>query len=224
MKKLFVALPVYGSHHPFFVQSLMRLLMAPPCSLVVKDQPGDSLVARARNNLAAEFLKGDCTHLLFIDTDLIFSSEHVARLLEHHEPIVCGLYPKKQKTLAWVLNADLDHPDPDERGLQRIRYAGTGFLMIAREVFERMISAHPEIAYRPDEVEPAQTRWDFFSCGVFEYPDGARRYLSEDWYFCQRALDLGYKVFADTRVVLKHCGDCVYPIEDPFTVAADIVA
>ncbi len=40
-------------------------------------------------------------------------------------------------------------------------------------------------------------------------------------FFCQRALDLGYKVFADTRVVLKHCGDCVYPIEDPFTPRAD---
>ena len=216
-KKVFVALPVYGGFHPFFVGPLMQLQMEPPCSITIRQCPGDSLVARARNKLAAEFLQSDCTHLLFLDTDLIFTPEQIARLVSHDEPIVGGLYPKKQPKLEWVINMlDGTATEPDARGLQRVKYLGTGCLLIAREVFTRMIEAHPEIAYTPDR-QPGRTEWDFFSCGVFAFADGSRRYLSEDWYFCQRALDLGYPVHADVHVVLKHVGDCVYPLEDPFT-------
>jgi hypothetical protein len=39
------------------------------------------------------------------------------------------------------------------------------------------------------------------------------RYLSEDWFFCERALRLGYEIFADTRVVLKHVGEAIYPLK-----------
>jgi hypothetical protein len=37
------------------------------------------------------------------------------------------------------------------------------------------------------------------------------RYLPEDFFLCQRALDLGFKVYADTQVVLKHIGTIPYP-------------
>lgn len=207
--KVFVALPVYGGYHAHFVHCLLKLIQSPPVPMVVKPNAGDSLVSRSRNVLAAEFLKSDCTHLLFLDTDLIFSPEHVARLVSHDLPIVAGLYPKKQRELAWVCNL-LPGEQPDANGLQRIRYAGTGCLLVKREVFLRMIEAHPEIAYQPDTGEEG-TKWDFFSVGVHK-----GRYLSEDWYFCQRALDLGYNVVADTRVVLKHVGEMIYPVDNPF--------
>jgi FkbM family methyltransferase len=212
-KKIFVGLAVYSGYHPLFIASLLHLLQAPPCAISVKQWPGDSLVCRARNVLAAQFLQTDCTHLLFLDTDLIFSTEQIAHLVSHDELIVAGFYPKKQKVLDWVLNT-IEGETPDERGLQRVKYAGTGCLLIAREVFERMIEAHPEIEFTPDR-EVGVKHWDFFSVGVYHYPDGTRRYLSEDWYFCQRALDLGIPVHADARVELKHVGDFVYPLEDP---------
>lgn len=223
--KVFVALPVYGGYHPHFVFGLLELMAGPrPCPLMVKQLVGDSLVARARNRLAAQFLASDATHLLFLDTDLIFSPDHIERLVGHADAgghaIVAGLYPKKQKQLAWVCNVE----DPEIRDgideaadLVPVKYAGTGCLMIAREVFERMIDRWgDEIAYQPDDGETGlETLWDFFSVGVWECPrSGRRRYLSEDWYFCQRARDLGYQIMMDTRVVLKHCGEAVYPLED----------
>lgn len=177
--------------------------------MMIKPNVGDSLVSRSRNVLAAEFLKTDCTHLLFIDTDLIFSPDHVARLVSHDKDIVCGLYPKKQRKLAWVCNM-IAGEEANENGLQRIKYAGTGFLMIHRRVFESMIAAHPEIAYNPDAEEEG-SKWDLFPVGVYK-----KRYLSEDWFFCQRALDLGFDVWADTRVILKHVGEMIYPVDNPF--------
>ena len=214
---VFIALPVYGGVDPWFHQSLMDLIRAKPrpYQMTIRHHVGDSLVSRARNRLVADFLRTDCTHLLFIDSDLIFSPAHVARVLAHDAPIVAGLYPKKQRELGWVCNLLDPSPEPDAAGLQPVKYAGTGFLCIAREVFERIIREMPELRYDPDDGdgEPGSL-WDFFKVGVWECPEtGYRRYLSEDWWFCQIARDVGYEVLMDTQVICKHVGQFVYPFD-----------
>ncbi|WP_395753328.1 glycosyltransferase family 2 protein [Prosthecobacter sp.] len=218
--KLFLALPVYDGYDPHFINSLLHLQAEQPCSMIIRPMIGDSLVSRARNSLAADFLASDATHLLFLDTDLIFTPEHIKRLLSHDEPIVAGLYPKKQPELAWVCNV-LPGEAPDARGLQRVKYIGTGCLLIRRDVLERMIAVHPECAYVTDAGQVQRTEHDLFPVGpMFDPEQNATRYHSEDWGFCRRALDLGYEIWADTRVALKHVGQCVYPLVDPFAQAA----
>jgi len=211
-----VGLPVYGGYNPHFVPGLLDLVRRPPCHLQIAPLVGDSLVSRARNRIAARFLQSECTHLLFLDTDLIFSVDHVARLLHHSLPFVCGIYPKKQEQLAWVCNTRADFPPRDPAtGLQRILYGGTGCLLIARKVLEAIIAHHPGLAYEPDDGEPEQPLYDFFKVGVHDdIITGRRRYLSEDWFFCQLALEAGYELYADTCVILKHCGDAIYPLQD----------
>jgi len=82
-------------------------------------------------------------------------------------------------------------------------------MVIKREVFEKMIAAFPEIAYDEDLPEAkGQTRWDFFSMGVV-----GRHYLSEDWFFCERAKEIGYDIWMDTLNHVKHEGLISYPIE-----------
>ena len=90
-----LGLPVYGGYHPHFIPGLLDLVRRPPCNLQICPMVGDSLVSRARNRIVARFLMSDCTHLLFLDTDLIFSPEHVERLISHGLPFLIGLYPKK---------------------------------------------------------------------------------------------------------------------------------
>ena len=221
--KLFLGLPVYGAYNAHFVHSLLALMTQRPCEMVIHPCVGDSLVARARNRLCAQFLASDCTHMLQLDTDLIFSPEHIARLISHAQrghDILAGLYPKKQKELGWVCNV-LDHPEPErEDGLQRVKYAGTGCLLVSRAVLLTMKEAHPEIEYDPDEGDESGIKWDFFATGVRAF-DGRRRYLSEDWMFCQRALDLGFDIWMDTSVILKHVGEMIYPLQDLETFAFD---
>lgn len=212
--KLFLALPVYGGYNAHFVTCLLELVRRPPCDLMVRPLVGDSLVARARNNLAKQFLQSDCTHLLFLDTDLLFSVEHIRRLISHPAcPIVCGLYPKKQRDLAWVCNV-IPGEEPTETGLQKVKYAGTGCMLIERRVFEEMIGAFgTAITYQPDAGEEGEA-WDFFATGP--RPDavtGAIRYHSEDWGFCQRAASLGIPIWMDTEVVLKHVGEIAFPLQ-----------
>ncbi len=217
--KVFVALPVYGGLDVFFTQSLLKFLNEPPCPIALRMNPGDSLVSRSRNTLTADFLESDATHLLFIDTDLIFSSEQVARLLAHDKDIVAGFYPKKQEgPVQWVCNAHLGEDRPiGADGLQEVRYMGTGFMLVKRGVFETMIARYPALAFKADHRD--RIEHDFWSVGVYHAAADFNtpavqpgRYLSEDWFFCQRALDAGFKVWGDTRVVLKHVGQAIYPL------------
>jgi hypothetical protein len=213
--KLFVAVPCYGSIPVQFMQCMLKLQANPPCDMSIVPLNGDSLVSRARNTLTAQFLKSDCTHLLFIDSDLVFGPEQIARMLAHDQDVVAGFYPKKQDgQLQWVCNAKLDCGEADPAtGLQEVRYMGTGFMLAKRCVFERMIAEHGEaMAYHPDS-RPTETEWDFWAVGPYKAKDGFTRYLSEDWFFCQRWLDMGGKVYGDTRVILRHIGFAIYPLE-----------
>lgn len=214
-KKLFVAVPVYGALEPNFTLCIIHLVTQRPCELGLDFKIGDSLVSRARNALVAKFLASDCTDLLFIDSDLIFSVEHIKRMISHEEDVVGGFYlKKKQGNPEFVCNTFPDLQPPNERGLQKVKYMGTGFLKISRRAFETMIAKFgDDLWYHPDETPPETREYDFFTVGVYRYPDGTRRYLSEDWYFCQRWLDCGGEVWADTHICCKHVGPTTFPLQ-----------
>ena len=219
--KLFVAFPVYGAFCAETVQCLNRILVNPPCDISLGMNLGDSLVSRSRNKLTADFLETDCTDLLWIDSDLIFSGDHIARIASHDLDVVGGFYPKKQEgQIQWVCNAlDVDQKPPDPKTkIQQVKYIGTGFMKIKREVFEKMVEYYgPWISYNCDGSK--RKEYDFWAVGPHQYPDGSRRYLSEDWMFCQRWIDQGGKVYADAGVVLRHVGQAIYPLK---TQAAEV--
>jgi hypothetical protein len=246
--KLFIGLPVAQKIDVQFMECITALQKKSPFEFEIHYKQGDG-IARSRNILTAKFLKTDCTHLLFIDCDLIFSAEQIERLLKHDLPVVAGFYPKKQEgKLEWVVNTLLENPAPNAEGLQRVKYAGTGFLMIRRDVFEKMILDYPEIAYRED-YGARELAYDFWamapygpSCAesrlkvvrqrianfdrkniadisivelaeILNAPLGESRYLSEDWYFCQRWLDMGNDILMDTHIILRHIGTAIYPLQ-----------
>lgn len=246
-KSLFIGLPIHGSPTVSFMQCLLALQVQKPLPIQIQIGCGDG-VGRTRNILTAAFLKSKCTHLLFIDSDLIFNVGHIVSLLRAKQPMVCGFYPKKQEgPLEWVVNTLTPHPEPRPDRLQAIKYAGTGFLLIERQVFEKMIEDYPEIQFREDYGD-RELAYDFWSMGAYrDTPDqskmlarqllfatknkgyekdkiawletisdgaiGEARYLSEDWYFCQRWIDIGGEIFAHTGVVIRHQGQAVYPLK-----------
>lgn len=215
MVKLFCAFPIYGKPDLCFVESVIsELILKQPCPLEIKFVKGESLIPRGRDTLSALFLKSDCTHLLFCDSDQSFTSENVSRLLSHNLPLVGGFVPKKiEGPIQWAINALANPPPVDARGLQEVQYIGSGFLLVRRDVFEAMKEEYgDEIWYRNDET--GEVEFDFWPVGPYTYPDGSRRYLSEDWYFCQRWADLGGKVYGDTGVIIKHTGEQTFPTRE----------
>jgi len=89
--------------------------------------------------------------------------------------------------------------------LAKVRHLATGFMMIQRGVFEKMMKAFPSTKYvddvnflRGDENNYA---YALFDCGV---EDG--HYFSEDWLFCKRWSKMGGDVWLDVSINLMHTG------------------
>ena len=230
--RICLAMPVYGKIDVPFVQCLMAMLSSSTLIQMWDFLPGDSLVNRARNNLAKRFLEGYAGQdgagnkvtvkhdwLLFLDTDLVFRPEDVQRLydlgVKRGPGVYAGTYPIKQLKPKVVFN-NIPGCVPDAEGVVEVREAGTGFMLIHRNVFEQMQEkCRDEIEYVVDSGDPTQQQiisWDFFSVGVKTDKDlKRRRFLSEDWFFCQRWRDLGGKILMHTRTSCNHIGVYAYP-------------
>lgn len=162
----------------------------------------ESNVNRARNSCAAKFLSGDCTHLMFVDADIQFNPQDIVKLINHNKDIVGGIYP--QKTLPPKMVVNTLNNSEQQGDLIEVGTLGTGFMLIKRSVFEKMIEegATPYVDAIGLSPEENANQYDFFQCTI----DSKGRYLTEDWSFCRRWRQLGGKIWADTTIALAHVG------------------
>ena len=176
----------------------------------VETMTNESLISRARNTLTAKFLHTkESTHLMFIDADIGWEPWHLLVMLDAQKDVIGGLYPMKSLPIKWCVNGIPGQPEPaPEQNHIEVSKTGTGFMLIKREVFEKL-DAHPatkpfknDIGL-PPELDPYMKT--YFDTAVRE-----GRYYSEDWTFCENWRDLGGQVWVDKRVLLRHTGTYVF--------------
>lgn len=182
-KKLFVATPMYGGmNHGMYMKScldLQNIMMKYQIEIKFSFLFNESLITRARNYLVDEFLRSDCTHLLFIDSDIHFNPKDVIALLGLDKDVIGAPYPKKSinwKNIAHAMkkkHENNEELEPGEladlvgdyvfnvvRGTKQFTVTeplevleiGTGFMMINREVFKKLEEAFPNLRYKPDHM------------------------------------------------------------------------
>lgn len=176
------------------------------------------------------------THFMFIDADISWSPVEVIKLLNHNKDISGGIYPLKnykwdhlndytnlieknknkihanipftdfvaQNLMKYNLNYRYEE-FKIENNLVEVRHIATGFMMIKRGAIEAMISAHPEWSFNDDmgAITPDEDR---FAYTLFDCITKDGHYLSEDWVFCERFIEMGGQIFADVTINLTHTG------------------
>lgn len=287
-RSIFLATPMYGGQcSGMFTRSVVDL--ATLCTHYgIKLQNyflfNESLITRARNYCADEFLRSGCTHLMFIDSDIGFNANDVIALLalqsENPEDddydILTGPYPKK--SISWEKITDAvnkgfaeENPNHLERFVGdyvfnpvggttkmplgqpvEVLEAGTGFMMIRRNTFEKFAEQYPQQLYKPDHVrtehfDGSREIMAYFDTPIdskrenidreldnflannkdatatdvanfvkdlndssFDDRNYSKRYLSEDYMFCQWARHAGLKVWFCPWMELKHVGMYVF--------------
>jgi len=150
--------------------------------------------------------------------------------------ILCGPYPKK--TISWEkIKMAVDKGFADENPQRLANYVGdyvfnpaegqseialdapvevleggTGFMMIKRETFEKYAEAYPELKYVPDHIRSEHfdgTREIMCYFDALIDPK-SKRYLSEDYMFCQWARAAGLKVWMCPWMNMSHTGSYVF--------------
>lgn len=202
----------------------------------VTTSANESLVSRARCHMVAYMMANPkATHLMFIDADINFDCVDILHMLQHDKDIIVGAYPKKDlnwnamkngvksnsdvtledmKSLGanYALNFDWSYTSENkpilktENGLIKLKDAATGFMIIKREVIEKMIAAYPELYFNNDlNLDPEFEKWTYLFFDCMHEPE-SKRYLSEDYAFCRRWQAIGGEVWLDPCVSLDHVG------------------
>jgi len=150
--------------------------------------------------------------------------------------IMCGPYPKK--TIAWEkIKTAVDKGYADEnpaelerfvgdyvfnpsKGQERVRLdepvkvleGGTGFMMITKEAFKEFDKAYPDYSYKPDHVRTKHfdgTREIMMYFQALIDPE-SKRYLSEDYMFCQWMTKVGIDTWMCPWMKLMHTGSYTF--------------
>jgi len=176
------------------------------------------------------------THLMFIDADITFSWVSIVKLLLSNKELSGGCYPKKcfnwdkikhhavknpnlsddelmAKSLDYVFNPIYHQEGANvviklENGMASVKDIGTGFMMIKRSVIKKMIAKFPDTKYRNNVAGYGQNNMNDYFYSLFDccIDPVSKVYLSEDYLFCKRWIDIGGELWLDLNTNLNHTG------------------
>ena len=188
--KTLIAIPAMEQMHSLTVQCLanLRQIGETRTDFIVR-MPVDM----ARNTFARRACEEGFTHILWIDSDMMFEPDLMERLaadLEAGYDIVTGLYFKRKLPPEPVIYKNLDfghgtseiYFDYPQNALFPVAGCGFGGLMMKTEVVA-------------DTEEPP-----------FDLIPG----YSEDLSFCIRMAEKGRKIGCDSRIKLGHLGTIIF--------------
>jgi len=244
-RKLFLAAPMYGGQCAgMFAKSvadLSSICTSNGIELRSYFLFNESLITRARNYCVDEFMRSDCTHMMFIDSDIGFDPRDVLAMLalqgeDTEYDVLAGPYPKK--CISWEkikLAVDKGVADEDPNVLEKfvgdyvfnpkggggniridqpveVMEVGTGFMMTRRSAFEKFEKAFPQYSYKPDHVrtEAFDGSREIMQYFQAEIDPASKRYLSEDYWFCQKMIEIGGKIWYCPWMKLQHVGSYIF--------------
>lgn len=198
MKHLYIATPLYDSFVTVgYTQSMLAAVM--PCSkagiaISAAYKPGP-YIHQNRNWLVNQFLKTGADTMMFIDADVTFDPQAVVRLYESEFFVCGGAYPIKEPTPRFPV-VPLSRVD---KGFIEVAYLPGGFMMIRREVFEKL---RGHVEHYADPRSGGETIGAYFQNVI--YPNGQE--AGEDVEFCNRWRTLGGQVWCWPDIDFEHSG------------------
>lgn len=129
-----------------------------------------------RDVIVRQALESECSHLLFVDSDIMFQADSIARLIARDLDVVGARYNKRVMPITPTVKEDI-------KDLAEVPFVPSGFLMVNCEVFKKIGKPYFSFDERSD---------------------------CDDLYFCNKALDAGFKVYCDPTIEIGHLGTAVF--------------
>ena len=184
--RLLIAVPTTDYVHADFVKSLAKLqseLGRRHVAYDVEIQSG-TLVYFARNRLANKAINEKYTHVLWLDSDMVFSEQIVEDLMDVGKDMVCGAFVSRRPPYGPCIYTSIEKNNirqVKDWGLKPFRVDGCGFATVLTSV----------------DLLQAVTQ-KFGTC--FQPTD----YYGEDLAFCWRVKQLGYEIWCEPTVRVGH--------------------
>ena len=182
-----IAVPTVDYVHAEFTKSLVRLGMKLAKDGIDADVEimGGTLVYVARNRIAHRAIDGGYTHVLWLDSDMVFGENILDDLLFCGKDVVCGAFVSRRRPYGPCVYTSIDDPanmvKVDVFGVEPFAVAGCGFATVLTSV---------------DALKDVLDK--FGTC--FRPTDK----YAEDLAFCDRLRAVGREIWCDPTVRPGH--------------------
>lgn len=193
--RLLIGLPTNDFIHVDFIRSLYALtdkLKADGVNFELAIESG-TLVYLARERITHKAINEGFTHVLWLDSDMIFQPSVLDDLKFAQKPFVSGIYQARRPGYASCIfktvipGKKIERFDEYPTDTFEIQGCGFGCVLIETEILAAC-------------------------CRKYGTCFTPLPQLGEDIAFCQRARDLGYKIYCEPSVVCGHIGHItIYP-------------
>ena len=200
--KLLIAVPCMDYMHVDFVDSLLKLcqhLQREGINYHTEILSG-TLVYMARNKLACKATCEGYTHLLFLDSDMVFDESIVETLAFCGKDFVCGAFQSRRAPYGSCIFSSLKPVRRvKEYGMEPFQVEGCGMActMISTKIISEVQSRYGN-PFDPDKI------------------DGIT--FGEDTAFCWRARQCGFEIWCEPTARIGHIAHVpIWPGEEPAT-------
>ena len=172
---------------------------------------GCSIITDARSAIVDDFLRGDGTHLFWIDSDIHWLPQDFVRMLTlcTQVEVVGATYPLKVEPIRFIVRRL--GKKTSKFGLVDVEGLGLGFTVMRREVVEKVAAGKRTIVTNGGICPMPEVF-------TFERTETGYR-MGEDIKFFQDIREAGYTVWLDPMVNIAHVGMKLYVgnVEDAIT-------
>jgi len=193
--RLLIAIPTYDYMHFQFVDCLTKLIRRLDEDEIDYEVcfQGGTLVYVGRDKLAKKAIDEGFTHMLWLDSDMIFSEELLDNLMFSGKDFVTGIaHGRRAPHMSCLFKKiwpGVDRWQGHDYPTTTFEVGGCGFACVL--------------------IKTSIVKAVYEKQGTAFFP---MRELGEDLAFCKRARDLGFHIWAEPTVWLGHIGHItVYP-------------
>ena len=195
--KLGIAVPCRDQVHSLFTYSLVQLVQYNEKRGIKTNlyMLSGSLIADQRHKLARTCIDDQCTHILWLDSDMMFNANTADTMLSHKAPVVACNYSTRsepRKSVAYKKFSDWENwlNSSKEKGLTEVEAIGMGCMLTDVSVFQNMDAPYFEVQYNTKLKE----------------------WIGEDFYFCQKLKQQKYKILVDNELSMEiyHLGTTAF--------------
>lgn len=226
---IFIATPTPGSVKTGYMKCVLATMMELGARGIQSDFASEegSVIEMQRDMLATRFLNGPWSHILFVDSDMMFPHDLCSRMLATNKPLIGAAYAARRSNGPMIEEAmkrglsfneaslfgcdwqvfALDDSSPIivKDGIMQVRAVPFGFTLIQRVVFETMVSSG---VAKQQKITNTQVGafYNFF----LPHPEIIKRgqHISEDISFCRRwQKDCHGEVWTFTDAAVYHIGE-----------------
>lgn len=144
-------------------------------------------IAENRNYLAVRAIKGEYNYLMMVDDDMAFPPDTLEKLLSYNKDIVgVNSHPTAGESLTY--EPIKGEGNSDIGSLMECNKVGTGIILIKTEIFNKI--PRPWFSFKTSEL--------------------GNTLNGEDWMFCLKAREAGYKVWVNKTLEIGHVGSKIF--------------